>query len=91
MITNGQGKQILVFSVEILQLIMMSSDFADNQSHYIEVMQGAIFIEQENEIWSDFGPVGNTEKKVLADYEPLLCQFFKVFMGILFLISLKIS
>ena len=46
MITTGQGKQILVFSLEILQLIMMSSDFADNQSHYIEVMQGANFMKK---------------------------------------------
>ena len=49
LITTGQGKQILVFSLEILQLIMMSSDFADNQNHYIEVMQGANFIK---EIWN---------------------------------------
>ena len=46
LITTGQGKQILVFSLEILQLIMMSSDFADNQSHYIEVMQGANFMKK---------------------------------------------
>ena len=34
------------------------------QSQYIEVAQGAIFIgEKKNEIWADFGQVGNTEKK----------------------------
>ena len=32
------------------------------QSHYIEVVQGAIFMEAEYEIWADFGLVGNTEK-----------------------------
>ena len=37
--------------------------FGQLQSHYIEVAQGAIFIEQ-NEIWADFGPVVNTEKKI---------------------------
>ena len=45
------------------------------QSHYIEVAQGAIFVEQNMyEIWADFGTVGNTEKK-WADYE----QFLRVF------------
>ena len=33
------------------------------------------------EIWADFGPVGSTEKNVLADYEQLLGAFFFVFMG----------
>ena len=33
------------------------------QGHYIEVAQGAIFMEQ---IWADFGQVGNTEKKKLG-------------------------
>ena len=50
------------------------------QSHYIEVAQEAIFMEQntlkfllyvpvriigalEYEIWADFGPIGNTERK----------------------------
>ena len=32
-----------------------------NQSHYIEVAQGDIFI--DNVIWVGFGPIGNTEKK----------------------------
>ena len=33
------------------------------QSHYIEVAQEAIFMEQNV---ADFGPVGNTEKKILG-------------------------
>jgi hypothetical protein len=37
-----------------------------DSSHYIEVAEGDIFMEQktENEIWAGFGPVGNTEKKI---------------------------
>ena len=41
------------------------------QSHYIEVAQGA-----EYEIWADFWLVGNTEKKIWADYEQLLRAVF---------------
>ena len=33
------------------------------------------------EIWAGFGPVGNTEKKVWADYEQLLRTFFFMFSG----------
>ena len=40
----------------------------NNQSHYIEVVQKAIFMEQ-NDIWADFGADGNTEKKNWVDYE----------------------
>ena len=32
----------------------------------------------DNEIWAGFGPVDNTEKKMVADYEQL---FFHVFRG----------
>ena len=32
---------------------------------------GRHFYPRENEIWVGFGPVGNTEKKLGADYEPL--------------------
>ena len=45
------------------------------QSHYIEVAQGDIFMEQ-NKIWASVGPVGNTEKKMGAEYEQLLGVFF---------------
>jgi hypothetical protein len=35
-----------------------------NQSHYIEVAQGNILMEQNiYEIWAGFGLVGNNEKK----------------------------
>ena len=47
------------------------------QSHYIE----AIFNGTEYEIWADFGPVGNTEKKNCADYEQLLRPVFSCFHG----------
>ena len=30
---------------------------------YVEVVQGVICYGTEYEIWADFGPVGNTEKK----------------------------
>ena len=30
----------------------------------------------EIEIWDGFGPVGNTEKKIRDDYEPLLRSVF---------------
>ena len=39
------------------------------------------FYETEIEIWAGFGPVGNTEKKIGADYEQLLRAVFHVFMG----------
>ena len=32
-------------------------------------------------IWADFGPVGNTEKKIGADYEQLLRAVFSCFHG----------
>ena len=33
------------------------------------------------EIWAGFGPVGNTEKKLGADYEQLLRAVFLCFRG----------
>ena len=35
----------------------------------------------ENEIWAGFGPVGNTKKKLGADYEQLLRAVFSCFLG----------
>ena len=35
----------------------------------IELVQGAIFHGTDHEIWADSGPVSNTEKKIVADYE----------------------
>ena len=46
------------------------------KSHYIEVAQ---YYGTEYEIWADFGPVGNTEKKFWADYEQLLRAVFSCF------------
>ena len=37
---------------------------------------GRHFYGTENEIWASFGPVGNTEKKLGANYEPLLQAVF---------------
>ena len=42
---------------------------------------GSHFCGTEYEIWADFGPVGNTEKKIWADYEQLLRPFFSCFRG----------
>ena len=39
------------------------------------------FYGTEYEIWADFGLVGNTEKKVWADYEQLLRSVFSCFHG----------
>ena len=48
------------------------------------------FYGTENEIWASFGPVGNTEKKIWADYEQLLRAFISWFRGqFFFLIFLK--
>ena len=37
---------------------------------------GSHFYGTEYEIWADFRPVGNTEKKMGADYEQLLKAVF---------------
>ena len=37
---------------------------------------GRHFYETENVIWAGFGLIGNTEKKVWADYEQLLRTVF---------------
>ena len=48
------------------------------QSHYIDVAQGAIFMDQNMR----FGLIlGNTEKKNLADYEQLLRPVFSCVCG----------
>ena len=39
------------------------------------------FYGTEIEIWAGFGPVGNTEKKIGADYEQLLRAVFSCFHG----------
>ena len=39
------------------------------------------FYGTEIEIWAGFGPVGNTEKKIGADYEQLLRTVFSCFQG----------
>ena len=39
-------------------------------------------MEKKYEIWADFGPVGNTEKKkIWTDYELLLRAVFSCFQG----------
>ena len=43
--------------------------------------EGSNFYGTEYEIWADFGPVGNTEKKNWADYKQLLRVVFSYFQG----------
>ena len=45
------------------------------------IRAGRRFYGTENEIWAGFGPVGNTEKKIGADYEQVLRVFFSCFQG----------
>ena len=42
---------------------------------------GRHFYGIENVIWAGFGPIGNTEKKMGADYEQLLRAVFSCFQG----------
>ena len=52
------------------------------QIHYIYRSRARRhFYGSDNEIWADFGPVGNTEKKIGADYEHLLRAVFSCFQG----------
>ena len=51
------------------------------KSLYRSRTAGRYFYGTENEIWAGFGPVGNTEKKMGADYEQLLRAFFSCFHG----------
>ena len=59
--------------------------YIHKQSHYIEVAQGEISMDLEilygtgKKIGAGFGPVGNTEKKLGADYEQLLRVVFSCF------------
>ena len=48
--------------------VSLTASVAEYQSHYIEVVQGAIFMEQNMR----FEPVGNNKKKFWADYEQFL-------------------
>ena len=53
----------------------------DDQSHYIEVMQGDIFMEQKMTYGLVLGRLAILKKKLGADYEQLLRVFFHVFRG----------
>ena len=57
-----------------------------NQSHYIEVAKGAIFMEQNMK----FGPVGNTEKNGGSKVWNFWGCFFNVFNGKKHIFILKI-
>ena len=49
---------------------------------------GSQFFGTEYEIWADFGPVGNTEKKRwVADCEQLLREVFSCFQGQIFFLN----
>jgi hypothetical protein len=48
----------------------------------IEKSCGRRFLWKISEIWAGFGPVGNTEKEIGADYQQLLrAVFFSCFHG----------
>ena len=55
--------------------------FCRNQSLYIEVAQGAIFMEQNMRFERIFWPVGNTEKKIGLIMSNFWSSFFHVFVG----------
>ena len=83
----GCGRPLLAQSCPV-----MHSQFNDDRhSIYIRIVRsynllpakslyrsraGSHFDGTEYEIWADFGPVGNTEKKNWADYEQLLRPVF---------------
>ena len=47
----------------------------------MEKSRGGRFLWKISKIWAGFGPVGNTEKKIGADYEQLLRAVFSSFQG----------
>jgi hypothetical protein len=49
-----------------------------SQSHYIEVAQGDIFMEQKMRFWLVLGQMAIL-KKIVADYEQLLMTVFSCF------------
>ena len=55
------------------------------QSHYIEVVQGAIFMEQKMRFGLILGRLAILKKKIGADYEQLLRAVFLCFHEIFFL------
>ena len=56
-------------------------DYMNSKSLYRR-HAGIHFYGTENVIWAGFGPVSNTEKKIIwADYEQLLRAFFSCFHG----------
>ena len=66
---GGNDHEAINLTKTSIQLVNDSSSSmsfdGDKQSHYIEVAQGAIFMEQNTyEIGDDLGPVGNSEKKI---------------------------
>ena len=52
---------------------------AYQQGHYIEVAQGAIFMEQSMRFGLILGRLAILKKKFWADYEQLLGRFFSCF------------
>ena len=49
------------------------------------------FYGTEIEIWAGLGPVGNTEKKIGADYEQHLWTFFIIFSWAIFFKNIVLS
>ena len=71
--TSHKGRKKCTFNAAtILQLAIFTILVRYDQSHYIEVAQGDIFMEQKIVIWAGFGPIGNTEKK---KFGPIMSNF----------------
>ena len=60
---------------------MIHSTNIQKGNHFNYYRTGSHFYETEYEIWADLRPVGNTEKKIWADYEQLLRAVFLCFHG----------
>ena len=52
-----------------------------DQSHYIEVAQGDVFMEQKMRFGMVLDPLAILKNKLGADYEKLLTVFFSCFQG----------
>ena len=71
--------EVDVFSIQSLYFETLTNTLSSlslcfPQTHYTEVVQGAIFMEQNMSFWADFGPVGNTERNWAIKYSAISIQ-----------------
>jgi hypothetical protein len=76
---NKSDKNIKVG--QVMSLCKLSSLTASKQSHYIEVAQGDIFMEQKMRFWLVLGRLAILKKELWANYEQLLRVVFSCFQG----------